>query len=695
VKAIAAAATVVVVLHAQARPPQAPPPLVVQTPAGAEPLAVLNAERAWSGADAFWTLINDRNSTEDVRRYAVRALGRLEDPSQVRPLLALRPVPFDAVAQSLYGFDPVRDPQLVSDVASAMKQTVQGGQASTADERMPRAAALARAMSHVAYATDAQVGDMESLLADALAEAGTSVKFAGSYVACAEGLEALARVNTKHVHYDARTIAVLAKVAAGDTANGTLAAGRLYAFLALVNARALTPDVERKALNDDDWSVRRAAAAVLAGSGGGLDDETTTIEIMSALDDKNAHVRYEAVKAWGRRRAAGNGCEPLLTALQDDDQAVALEAIDLLGDRCRDREDITTRLEAEATVPPAVGPWQRQTHAFVALARRAPGRSALAMGAFAMHQLWWVRMYAAYAAGGAKDLARLERLAADDNDNVREAALTHLRALDPARAEAAILADLERTDTQLIRTAAGILKELPAAPSYVKPLVASLDRTTKLHSMTSRDGRMALLDAIEHHARPDDHTLILPWLKDFDPVVAERAAAVIFHLSGRTLKPEPAALPHVPTQPFANLQLCATLDMANGHPIRLRMRPDLAPIAVEQFVKLATIDRYYNGLTFHRIVPNFVIQGGSPNANEYSGNTEYMRDEIAGSNVRGTVGLSTRGRNTGDAQFFINLVDNPRLDGNYTVFARVTNMDEADRIQEGDVMRSITMSSCR
>jgi cyclophilin family peptidyl-prolyl cis-trans isomerase len=73
-----------------------------------------------------------------------------------------------------------------------------------------------------------------------------------------------------------------------------------------------------------------------------------------------------------------------------------------------------------------------------------------------------------------------------------------------------------------------------------------------------------------------------------------------------------------------------------------------------------------------------------------------MRDEVGGSNVRGSVGLSTRGRNTGDAQFFVNLVDNPRLNYDYTVFATVfsQDMDVVDRIQEGDVMRSINLGKC-
>jgi cyclophilin family peptidyl-prolyl cis-trans isomerase len=97
---------------------------------------------------------------------------------------------------------------------------------------------------------------------------------------------------------------------------------------------------------------------------------------------------------------------------------------------------------------------------------------------------------------------------------------------------------------------------------------------------------------------------------------------------------------------------------------------------------------------FHRVVPNFVIQGGSPGANEFAGDDMYLRDEVGlRPHVRGAVGISTRGRDTGDAQIFINLVDNPRLDHNYTVFATVTSgMDVVDQIMEGDVMQRITIS---
>jgi cyclophilin family peptidyl-prolyl cis-trans isomerase len=117
---------------------------------------------------------------------------------------------------------------------------------------------------------------------------------------------------------------------------------------------------------------------------------------------------------------------------------------------------------------------------------------------------------------------------------------------------------------------------------------------------------------------------------------------------------------------------------------------DEAPATIARFVRLAR-QGAYNGLTFHRVVPNFVIQGGSPGANEYMGDGPFMRDEVGlRTHARGTLGISTRGRDTGDAQIFVNVADNPRLDHNYTVFAEVTTgMDVVDGILEGDVIERV------
>jgi cyclophilin family peptidyl-prolyl cis-trans isomerase len=101
--------------------------------------------------------------------------------------------------------------------------------------------------------------------------------------------------------------------------------------------------------------------------------------------------------------------------------------------------------------------------------------------------------------------------------------------------------------------------------------------------------------------------------------------------------------------------------------------------------------RYYDGMSWHRVEADFVIQGGSPDDNEYVGSAQYLRDELGNvSHVRGTVGMSTRSHDTGDAQWFVNLRDNPRLDGDYTVWAEVVEgIAILDGILEGDVIQNI------
>jgi cyclophilin family peptidyl-prolyl cis-trans isomerase len=122
----------------------------------------------------------------------------------------------------------------------------------------------------------------------------------------------------------------------------------------------------------------------------------------------------------------------------------------------------------------------------------------------------------------------------------------------------------------------------------------------------------------------------------------------------------------------------------------MRLFPEDAPATAARFVHLAR-QGYYNGLSFWRVVPGFVLQGGSPGSNEYWGDGPFMRDELGlRSHLRGTIGLSTRGRNTGDAQIFVNLLDNPRLDHEYTVFGEITSgMEVADGILEGDIIERV------
>ncbi len=121
--------------------------------------------------------------------------------------------------------------------------------------------------------------------------------------------------------------------------------------------------------------------------------------------------------------------------------------------------------------------------------------------------------------------------------------------------------------------------------------------------------------------------------------------------------------------------------------------PD-TPITTDNFVKLAE-SGFYNGLTFHRYEPGFVIQGGDPSADGTGGSDETIELEIAQgrSHSRGTIGMArSQDPNSASSQFFVNLADNQFLDQGYAVFGEVTEgMDVVDQLRAGDVMTSVTI----
>ena len=130
------------------------------------------------------------------------------------------------------------------------------------------------------------------------------------------------------------------------------------------------------------------------------------------------------------------------------------------------------------------------------------------------------------------DQARLEKLAYDANANVVEAALPAMRRLKIPGADAAAVAALAHEGLQAVRAAALLLKESPPERRLFRPLATSLLRITRIQSETSRDARLALLDAIAVHVVGDDALELAPLLKDFDPRVAEKTAEIMEHLVG-------------------------------------------------------------------------------------------------------------------------------------------------------------------
>ncbi len=135
-----------------------------------------------------------------------------------------------------------------------------------------------------------------------------------------------------------------------------------------------------------------------------------------------------------------------------------------------------------------------------------------------------------------------------------------------------------------------------------------------------------------------------------------------------------------------------TIEMEKGN-IVFEMYPDLAPKTVERISYLVE-SGFYNGLTFHRVVPGFVIQGGDPKGNGTGGSGVKLPAEFSKKpHITGTVAMArAQDPNSADSQFYICLAPQPFLDGQYTVFGQVIEgMDVVQKVRIGDVMKKVTL----
>jgi peptidyl-prolyl cis-trans isomerase B (cyclophilin B) len=135
------------------------------------------------------------------------------------------------------------------------------------------------------------------------------------------------------------------------------------------------------------------------------------------------------------------------------------------------------------------------------------------------------------------------------------------------------------------------------------------------------------------------------------------------------------------------------ITLESGGEIRMEFYPEDAPKTVENFVGLAK-KGFYNGLTFHRVVPGFVVQGGDPKGDGTGGPGYTIKAEFnKQKHVRGTLAMArSQHPDSAGCQFYICYGDQPHLDGQYTVFGRVTaGMEHVDRIKQGDRMTTVAI----
>ena len=127
--------------------------------------------------------------------------------------------------------------------------------------------------------------------------------------------------------------------------------------------------------------------------------------------------------------------------------------------------------------------------------------------------------------------------------------------------------------------------------------------------------------------------------------------------------------------------------------INLELFADDAPNTVKNFVELSQ-KGFYDGLNFHRVIPNFMIQGGCPEGSGRGGPGYTIDCEInSNKHVAGTLSMAHAGRNTGGSQFFICHSPQPHLDGVHTVFGQTENVDVVNAIRQGDRIIAITIEA--
>jgi cyclophilin family peptidyl-prolyl cis-trans isomerase/HEAT repeat protein len=266
---------------------------------------------------------------------------------------------------------------------------------------------------------------------------------------------------------------------------------------------------------------------------------------------------------------------------------------------------------------------------------------------------------------------------------------------------------LSHPDVIVRSTAAALLADSPED----KNLAALIEALAQAKNDPSNDARLAILTAISKHKKPEAPNApnmpnimdaIKTALSDQDHLARRHAVDLLKQMGAGDFNDRIGSVQTGHDKSFyqrvagrLNEKVTATIFTSKGE-IVIELFPQDAPITVDSFVTLARRD-FFNEVAFHRVAPNFVIQGGDPRGDGEGGPGYQIRCEInTRPYTRGAVGMALSGKDTGGSQFFITHSPQPHLDGGYAVFGQVTDgMDVVDRISRGDVILGVEISEGR
>jgi cyclophilin family peptidyl-prolyl cis-trans isomerase/HEAT repeat protein len=426
-----------------------------------------------------------------------------------------------------------------------------------------------------------------------------------------------------------------------------------------------------------------------------LKDRSAMPVLMPLMSSGERSVLIETVRALGRIGDPA-AVEPLLRIIRDAaaDPHVRLEAVGAIGG-LHQPEVGDALLDVLADPSPAV-----RAATLRSLAAFDPENFVTVLSGLDPDPHWNVRAALATVLGTLPPEAGLPRLEAMINDADQRVIPFAIASLVKLKAPAAatVLLDRLKADDPVVRAAAA------AGIGELKPAngAAALAEAYRFGQRDSTyAARAAALAAIAKYGAADATPVLRSAFADKDWAVRVRAAMLLKQVDAAAgadadaqIRPAPTTVaPEVYTatrlvNPPVSTQVYLDTDRGT---IQIELAVLDAPLTVENFITLARTG-YFNGLSVHRVVPDFVIQDGDPRGDGEGGPGYSIRDELnERPYVRGTVGMALDPwPDTGGSQYFIAHSPQPHLDAKYTVFGRViAGMDVVDQIQQWDVIRKV------
>lgn len=452
-------------------------------------------------------------------------------------------------------------------------------------------------------------------------------------------------------------------------------------------------------LDDPDTLTRSYAVRAL----GLIADASTLPRLIAATGDSHPWVRTNAARSVRQivtrselvpRSTLGSDSIRLLTLLRDEDPGTRAAAIEALGPWSAVSDPVR---EALITIAVDGGGAEREIAAgtlaqFLGIGEGSPASALL------QTDDPWVRMRILEGAAEQAEAVELRaRLATAEQPILRAAAIRTVPDERLAAETGLVRQGLDDEDVVVRATAIGRLTTMETIPSAERVLLlrAALARAG---SDTLNDARMAAaegLAGIDHEGRI---ALLDELADDADPVLARAAAEALRRIAADRRSRFTPLRSHLRESDYQSIaewsrQPHSAVIRTSRGDISIALLSQLAPMTTWNFARLAR-SGYFDGTTFMRVVPNFVIQGGDPR-NDQSGGPGYaIRDEINMQKyTRGAVGMALSGPDTGGSQFFIVHSPQHHLDGGYTIFGRVTDgmIPVVDKIERGDRVLTISI----